>query len=266
MTHGERRVAQRLESHLGEGCLVWYDIPVGRQYRHPDFVIIDPSIGLIFLEVKDWRLSTLRHADPQTVTLDTEQGQKQERNPLVQVREYACATIEMLSQDSGLQQKTGLYKGKLNIAWAYGVVFTNITRQQLKEKYALTGRWGDIAVLCPTQFSADRLTELLVLQDIPTVISFTPAEKKCYSHREDVVHLLTFQSSKGLEFPFVAVINASFVHKAAEDESEAIPALYVAFTRATRSLLVTCYRENSISRHLAEFAGMDLQELQIEQP
>ncbi|CND05692.1 DEAD/DEAH box helicase [Yersinia pseudotuberculosis] len=594
MTHGERRVAQRLESHLGEDCLVWYDIPVGRQYRHPDFVIIDPSIGLIFLEVKDWRLSTLRHADPQTVTLDTEQGQKQERNPLVQVREYACATIEMLSQDSGLQQKTGLYKGKLNIAWAYGVVFTNITRQQLtslsangavesifpqalticqdemtesvslaafrhkiaalfttrfrpaitpvirdnlrrhlfpeiaipvkeknsqvcrimdiqqevlarnlgeghrvihgvagsgktlillyrclylaettarpvlvlcfniilanyireciadrglshkvhvyhfhdwcsaaarrfnlsvsregmffdncfaalesavdsgvltdagydavlvdeghdfdrrwlsliarlfdnanrslllmyddaqslyrreralnfslasvgiqaqgrtsvlrvnyrnprhilnfayafsrdyfdrhhnhevplvlpeacgedgnvpdivqcrsaadeayrvvawmKEKYALTDRWGDIAVLCPTQFSADRLTELLVLQDIPTVISFTPAEKKCYSHREDVVHLLTFQSSKGLEFPFVAVINASFVHKAAEDESEAIPALYVAFTRATRSLLVTCYRENSISRHLAEFAGMDLQELQIEQP
>lgn len=47
----------------------------------------------------------------------------------------------------------------------------------MKEKYALTGRWGDIAVLCPTQFSADRLTELLLLQDIPTVISFTPAEK-----------------------------------------------------------------------------------------
>lgn len=131
MTHGERRVAQRLESHLGDDCLVWYDIPVGRQYRHPDFVIIDPSLGLIFLEVKDWRLSTLRHADPQTVILETEQGQKQERNPLVQVREYACATADMLSQDPSLQQKSGLYRGKLNVAWAYGVVFTNITRQQL---------------------------------------------------------------------------------------------------------------------------------------
>lgn len=53
MTHGERRVAQRLESHLGDDCLIWYDIPVGRQYRHPDFVIIDPANGLIFLEVKD---------------------------------------------------------------------------------------------------------------------------------------------------------------------------------------------------------------------
>jgi len=588
MTHGERRVALRLESHLSDDCLIWYDIPVGRKYRHPDFVIIDPANGLIFLEVKDWKLSTLQHADPQTVTLRTEQGVKQEQNPLLQVREYACATVEMLSHDPELQQKTGLYKGKLNIAWAYGVVFTNITRQQLtslssegaveslfptalticqdemtesvslsafrskisalfttrfrptitpairnilrqhlfpeiaipvknkrnrvcrvmdlqqevlarnlgeghrvihgvagsgktlilfyrclylsetttrpilvlcfniilanyirdciadrglsdkvhvyhfhdwcasaarkfnlsvsregpffdkcfaalenavnsgvvtdvgydavlvdeghdfdrswlsliarlfdnanrslllmyddaqslyrreralnfslasvgiqaqgrtsvlrvnyrntrrilnfayafsrdyferhhnqevplvlpeacgedgdnpdivqcpsaeeearcvvvwlKEKYAVTGRWGDMAVLCPTRFSADRLTGLLMQHEIPTAISFAAADKKGYSHRDDVVHMLTFQSSKGLEFPHVAVINASFVHKAAEDKSEAIPALYVAFTRATRSLLVTCYKENSISRHLAKFVEMEFHE------
>jgi superfamily I DNA/RNA helicase len=98
----------------------------------------------------------------------------------------------------------------------------------LKEQHAIACRWGDMAVVCPTRYSADRLT------------------------------VLTFQSSKGLEFPYVAVINASFVHKAAADESEAIPALYVAFTRATRSLLVTCYKENSISRQLTKFAGVDL--------
>ncbi len=588
MTHGERRVAQRLESHLGEDCLIWYDIPVGREYRHPDFVIIDPVNGLIFLEVKDWKLSTLRHIDPQTVTLLTVQGEKQEQNPLVQVREYACATVESLSREPKLQQNTGLYKGKLNTAWAYGVVFTNITRQQLtslsadgsvesifprslticqdemtesvsfsafrskiaglfttrfrptvtpvirdilrqhlfpeiairtkkksnqvcrvmdlqqevlarnlgeghrvihgvagsgktlillyrclylsetttrpvlvlcfniilanyireciaerglsgkihvyhfhdwcasatrkfklkvnreglffdncftalenavnngtvtdsgydsvlideghdfdqrwlsliarlfdnttrslllmyddaqslyrreralnfslasvgiqaqgrtsvlrvnyrnpcrilnfayafsrdyfdshhnqelplvlpeacgeegdipdielcqseadearrvvawlKEKHEVADRWGDIAVLCPTHYSADRLTGLLEQHKIPSAISFTSGDKKAYSHRDDVVHIMTFQSSKGLEFPYVAVINASFVHKAAEDESEAIPALYVAFTRATRSLLVTCYKENSISRQLTKFAGVDLQE------
>lgn len=590
MTHGERRVAQRLESHLGEDCLIWYDIPVGREYRHPDFVVIDPANGLIFLEVKDWKLSTLQHIDPQTVTLLTAQGEKQEQNPLVQVREYACATVESLSREPKLQQNTGLYKGKLNIAWAYGVIFTNITRQQLtslsddgaveslfpralticqdemtesvsasafrskisglfttrfrpavtpavrdilrqhlfpeiairtkkksnqvcrvmdlqqevlarnlgeghrvihgvagsgktlillyrclylsetttrpvlvlcfniilanyirdsvaerglsdkvhvyhfhdwcasaarkfklnvsreglffdncfaalenavnsgavtdsgydavlvdeghdfdqrwlsliarlfdnttrslllmyddaqslyrreralnfslasvgiqaqgrtsvlrvnyrnpcrilnfayafsrdyfdghhnkelplvlpeacgeegdipdielcqseaeearrvvawlKEKHAVTGRWGDIAVLCPTRYSVDGLTGLLEQHKIPTAISFTSGDKKAYSHRDDVVHLMTFQSSKGLEFPYVAVINASFVHKGAEDESEVIPALYVAFTRATRSLLVTCYKENSISRQLTKFAGVDLQERQ----
>lgn len=589
ITHGERRVAQRLESHLGDDCLIWYDIPVGREYRHPDFVIIDPSSGLIFLEVKDWRKNTFRHADPRMVILETDQGSKQEKNPLVQVREYACAAADLLSQDPRLQQ-TGIYQGKLNLAWAYGVVFTNITRQQLTslsadgtveaifpealticqdemtesvspqvfrnkiaglfttrfrpvislltrdilrqhlfpeivisskksdnnllkvmdiqqevlarnigeghrvihgvtgsgktlillyrcqylaensarpvlvlcyniilanyireciadkglsqkvhvyhfhdwcgvaarkfdltvsregpyfdnsfaalenavdtglitdtgydavvideghdfdsgwlsmvarlfdnterslllmyddaqslyrreralnfslasvgiqaqgrtsvlrvnyrnpkcilnfayafsrdyfekhrnqevplvlpeacgeegkppdivqcssaeeealrvadwlgQKYALTGRWGDMAVLCPTRFSAQWLTQVLAQQGIPTAISFTAADKKHYSHKDNVVHVLTFQSSKGLEFPFVAVINASFVRKGADDEAEAIPALYVAFTRATRELLVTCYRENSISLHLAHFAEMDLQERQ----
>ncbi|SUJ10216.1 putative recombination protein RecB [Serratia marcescens] len=131
----------------------------------------------------------------------------------------------------------------------------------LTQKYALTGRWGDMAVLCPTQFSAQRLIDVLDKQGIPKSVSFTSVDKKRYSHRENVVHLLTLQSSKGLEFPFVAVIDASFVHKGAEDESAGIPALYVAFTRATRELLVTCYRQNSISRHLARFAEMDLQEL-----
>lgn len=590
MTYGERRVAQRLESHLGQDCLIWYDIPVGRQYRHPDFVIIDSSNGLIFLEVKDWKLSTLQHIDPQTVTLLTAQGEKQEQNPLVQVREYACGTVESLSREPKLQQNTDLYKGKLNIAWAYGVVFTNITRQQLtslsadgavesifpralticqdemtesvsssafrskisglfttrfrpavtpavrdilrqhlfpeiairtkkknnqvcrvmdlqqevlarnlgeghrvihgvagsgktlillyrclylsetttravlvlcfniilanyirecvaerglsgkvhvyhfhdwcasaarkfklnvsgeglyfdncftaledavnsgavsdsgydavlideghdfdrrwlsliarlfdnttrslllmyddaqslyrreralnfslasvgiqaqgrtsvlrvnyrnpcrilnfayafsrdyfeshhnqelplvlpeacgeegdnpdielcqseaeearrvvawlKAQHAVAGRWGDMAVLCPTRYSANKLTGLLEQHQIPTAICFTPEDKKAYSHRDNVVHLMTFQSSKGLEFPYVAVINASFVHKAAEDESEAIPALYVAFTRATRSLLVTCYKANSISRQLTKYADVNLQERQ----
>lgn len=588
MTHGERRLAQRLESHLDDDCLVWYDIPLGKQYRHPDFVIIDPSLGLIFLEVKDWRKSTFRHADPQSVILQTEQGQKREKNPLMQVREYACATADMLSQDARLQQK-GLFKGKLNVAWAYGVVFTNITRQQLtslsadgfveaifpeslticqdemaesvsresfrnkiselfttsfrprispstrdilrrhlfpeitistknndsrslkgmdiqqevlarnlgeghrvihgvagsgktmillyrclyladtterpvlvlcfnitlanylreciagkgltkkvdvlhfhewcsvmarkfhlsvsregpyfensfaalesavengvltdtgydavlideghdfdsrwlsliarlfdnqnrslllmyddaqsiyrreralnfslasvgiqalgrtsilrvnyrnpqrilnfayafsrdyfeqhhnqelplvlpeacgdegkapeiveclsaeeesqsvvswlKQKYSQTECWSDMAVLCPTQYSVLSLVELLKEQGIPTSSSFSASDKKNYSHWDNVVHLLTFKSSKGLEFPFVAVIDASYVHKSVEDESEAIPALYVAFTRASRELLVTFYRGNSISRHLAHFAATDFEAL-----
>lgn len=133
-----------------------------------------------------------------------------------------------------------------------------------KEKHTVTDRWGDLAVLCPTRYSADRLTVLLEQHKIPTAISFTSGDKKAFSHRDDVVHVMTFQSSKGLKFPYVAVINASFVHRAAEDESEAIPALYVAFTRATRLLLATCYKENSISRQLTKFSGVDLQEQQDE--
>ncbi|HFO3593972.1 TPA: DEAD/DEAH box helicase, partial [Escherichia coli] len=123
----------------------------------------------------------------------------------------------------------------------------------LEKRYTLCGHWSDMAVLCPAEFSVKHLKEVMTQRGIPYATCFDSEGKKKYSRRKDVVHLLTYQSSKGLEFPYVAVINASFVHSGAADESEVIPALYVAFTRATRELLVTCYRENSISRHLEDF-------------
>ncbi|EOK3688978.1 3'-5' exonuclease [Escherichia coli] len=580
MTAGEKRVASRLEAFMSNECLVWYDIPVGRKNRHPDFVIIDPENGLVFLEVKDWTVHTLHQVNHEQVILETNGILKSEINPLLQVRRYACDTVNALPVDSRLRQNDGQYKGRLNLAWAYGVVFTRITRQQLKalagndenaverifpsaqticqddmtqsvlpdifrqkiagmftmgfrtrvtpqvrdilrahlfpemtvrqhsqikimdiqqeilarnigdghrvihgvagsgktmillfrclylaettpgkilvlcynitlasylreciesrglksrvtvfhfhswcasmikrhgiqvtaggkdypekcfsaledavnsgtitdtgydavlvdeghdfesrwlaliarlfdnasrslllmyddaqsiyrreralnfslasvgiqaqgrtsvlpvnyrntkrilhfayafsreyfekhqnreipfvqpqaggeegtepeilrcasesdeavqvvgwleKRYTLCGHWSDMAVLCPAEFSVKHLKEVMTQRGIPYATCFDSEGKKKYSRRKDVVHLLTYQSSKGLEFPYVAVINASFVHSGAADESEVIPALYVAFTRATRELLVTCYRENSISRHLEDF-------------
>ncbi|EEU5558215.1 AAA family ATPase [Escherichia coli] len=565
---------------MSNECLVWYDIPVGRKNRHPDFVIIDPENGLVFLEVKDWTVHTLHQVNHEQVILETNGILKSEINPLLQVRRYACDTVNALPADSRLRQNDGQYKGRLNLAWAYGVVFTRITRQQLKalagndenaverifpsaqticqddmtqsvlpdifrqkiagmftmgfrtrvtpqvrdilrahlfpemtvrqhsqikimdiqqeilarnigdghrvihgvagsgktmillfrclylaettpgkilvlcynitlasylreciesrglksrvtvfhfhswcasmikrhgiqvtaggkdypekcfsaledavnsgtitdtgydavlvdeghdfesrwlaliarlfdnasrslllmyddaqsiyrreralnfslasvgiqaqgrtsvlpvnyrntkrilhfayafsreyfekhqnreipfvqpqaggeegtepeilrcasesdeavqvvgwleKRYTLCGHWSDMAVLCPAEFSVKHLKEVMTQRGIPYATGFDSEGKKKYSRRKDVVHLLTYQSSKGLEFPYVAVINASFVHSGAADESEVIPALYVAFTRATRELLVTCYRENSISRHLEDF-------------
>ncbi|EHL6052045.1 3'-5' exonuclease [Escherichia coli] len=580
MTAGEKRVASRLEAFMSNECLVWYDIPVGRKNRHPDFVIIDPENGLVFLEVKDWTVHTLHQVNHEQVILETNGILKSEINPLLQVRRYACDTVNALPADSRLRQNDGQYKGRLNLAWAYGVVFTRITRQQLKalagndenaverifpsaqticqddmtqsvlpdifrqkiagmftmgfrtrvtpqvrdilrahlfpemtvrqhsqikimdiqqeilarnigdghrvihgvagsgktmillfrclylaettpgkilvlcynitlasylreciesrglksrvtvfhfhswcasmikrhgiqvtaggkdypekcfsaledavnsgtitdtgydavlvdeghdfesrwlaliarlfdnasrslllmyddaqsiyrreralnfslasvgiqaqgrtsvlpvnyrntkrilhfayafsreyfekhqnreipfvqpqaggeegtepeilrcasesdeavqvvgwleKRYTLCGHWSDMAVLCPAEFSVKHLKEVMTQRGIPYATCFDSEGKKKYSRRKDVVHLLTYQSSKGLEFPYVAVINASFVHSGAADESEVIPALYVAFTRATRELVVTCYRENSISRHLEDF-------------
>ncbi|EOM9169954.1 3'-5' exonuclease, partial [Escherichia coli] len=577
---GEKRVASRLEAFMSNECLVWYDIPVGRKNRHPDFVIIDPENGLVFLEVKDWTVHTLHQVNHEQVILETNGILKSEINPLLQVRRYACDTVNALPADSRLRQNDGQYKGRLNLAWAYGVVFTRITRQQLKalagndenaverifpsaqticqddmtqsvlpdifrqkiagmftmgfrtrvtpqvrdilrahlfpemtvrqhsqikimdiqqeilarnigdghrvihgvagsgktmillfrclylaettpgkilvlcynitlasylreciesrglksrvtvfhfhswcasmikrhgiqvtaggkdypekcfsaledavnsgtitdtgydavlvdeghdfesrwlaliarlfdnasrslllmyddaqsiyrreralnfslasvgiqaqgrtsvlpvnyrntkrilhfayafsreyfekhqnreipfvqpqaggeegtepeilrcasesdeavqvvgwleKRYTLCGHWSDMAVLCPAEFSVKHLKEVMTQRGIPYATCFDSEGKKKYSRRKDVVHLLTYQSSKGLEFPYVAVINASFVHSGAADESEVIPVLYVAFTRATRELLVTCYRENSISRHLEDF-------------
>ena len=53
MTAGERRLAERLEHKLDRDYLVWYDVPVGPRYAHPDFVVMHPQRGLLVLEVKD---------------------------------------------------------------------------------------------------------------------------------------------------------------------------------------------------------------------
>ena len=63
MTRGERRLAERLEASLEAGCLLWYDVPVGRKARHPDFIVFHPRRGVLVLEVKDWRTEDLRAID-----------------------------------------------------------------------------------------------------------------------------------------------------------------------------------------------------------
>jgi hypothetical protein len=74
MTSGERRFASRLETHLEDDYLCWYDVPVGPAGAHPDFVILHPRRGILILEVKDWRLSGIHAFGKTSVTLITERG------------------------------------------------------------------------------------------------------------------------------------------------------------------------------------------------
>ena len=91
MTAGERRFAERLQAKLEPDYLVWYDVPLGRRRLHPDFVILHPSRGLLVLEVKDWKLDTLRSINPTQVELGTNKGLVRElrQGPRVGLRRRA---------------------------------------------------------------------------------------------------------------------------------------------------------------------------------
>ena len=69
MTPGEKRLAERLEDKLDDDYLLWYDVPVGPQQLHPDFIVLHPSRGLLILEVKDFRLGTIVQADKEDWTI-----------------------------------------------------------------------------------------------------------------------------------------------------------------------------------------------------
>lgn len=133
MTPGERRFGQRLESLLEDDYTVWYDIPLGRQRRYPDYIILHPGRGLLFLEVKDWKLDTLKRLTPRDAEIYTQQGLKTVSNPLEQSRQCALVAINRLQRDPRLMQTDGRFKGKLCFPWGYGVVFPNITRKQWNE-------------------------------------------------------------------------------------------------------------------------------------
>jgi|TARA_R110000851_G_scaffold234558_1_gene386994 hypothetical protein len=133
MTPGERRLGHRLESLLEDDYTVWYDIPLGRQRRYPDYIILHPGRGLLFLEVKDWKLDTLKRLTPRDAEIYTQQGLKTVSNPLEQARQCALVAINRLQRDPHLMQTDGRFKGNLCFPWGYGVVFPNITRKQWNE-------------------------------------------------------------------------------------------------------------------------------------
>ena len=130
MTVGERRLAERLEQKLDDDYLLWYDVPVGPKHAHPDFVVLHPRRGLLILEVKDWKLDTIRQASKQSWEMLAYGVPKTLPNPIEQARHYAHQVTDALCRDKQLIHADGPWRGKLNFPWSYGVVFSHITRKQ----------------------------------------------------------------------------------------------------------------------------------------
>lgn len=128
MTSGERCTAERLEDKLDADYLIWYDVAVGPRHQHPDFVVMHPRRGILILEVKDFRLSTLIQVNKHSWEIHGDTGPKTIPNPLEQARQYAHQVVHALERDPQLVQSEGRHKGKLAFPWSYGVVLPNITR------------------------------------------------------------------------------------------------------------------------------------------
>ena len=140
MTAGETRVAEILRTQLDDACMVWYDIPVGKKRRYPDFVILHPRRGLLFLEVKDWKTTTFKNISSTSAQILTSKGMSTEANPLEQARAYSMEVINMLQADKALQQIEGLHKGRLKIPYGHGVVLSHIPRKNMFAALAADAR------------------------------------------------------------------------------------------------------------------------------
>jgi DNA helicase IV len=132
-TLGERKFARLLEAKLEDDYLCWYNVPIGPKRLHPDFIIMHPRRGIIILEVKDWKLSTIRTMNQYETELLIHGQIVKQKNPLEQARDYATAVVDILKSDTQLIWGEGRYRGKLLFPWACGIALTNITRKEYEQ-------------------------------------------------------------------------------------------------------------------------------------
>jgi len=125
---GERRVLHQLKRCLEDDYIVWHDVPIGPRARQPDFVILSPRWGVLLLEVKDWRRSTLGAGTRDTIELNTPRGKVTTAHPLRQARDYAHELVDLMQRDPALVHVTGPFAGKLLFPHGWGVVLSGLRR------------------------------------------------------------------------------------------------------------------------------------------
>ena len=128
---GERRVLHQLKRCLEDDYLIWHNVPIGAKARQPDFVILSPRWGVLLLEVKNWKLGSLRAANPDSVALDRGGERITVANPLRQARDYAHELVDLMQRDPALVHAGGAFAGKLLFPYGYGAVFSSIRVQEV---------------------------------------------------------------------------------------------------------------------------------------
>jgi len=124
-TRGEQKVFEALRDHLPEDYLVYYNISV--KGRYPDFIVVGPDLGVVALEVKDWRLDSIAAVTKEGVVLREKGVERTLKNPVQQAREYILGAVDMLKTRSLLSDGTHLCFG-----WGHGVIFPFLNKKDLE--------------------------------------------------------------------------------------------------------------------------------------
>lgn len=138
VTKGERKIFDLLKKNLSDEYTVYFDVCVNGLY--PDFIVVGKDIGIIVLEIKDYKMSTIIEppegdgnltiltdvTDKNGDIVKDEFGNcikaKQQVNPYRQARMYSNNMRSHINKD-------------LKFNYNYIVVFTNLYEQELKDSF-----------------------------------------------------------------------------------------------------------------------------------
>ena len=105
--------------------------------------------------------------------------------------------------------------------------------------------WREMAVIYRSHFIGEEVTKRLGAASIPVDCLSKGSRKHKYRPGEDSVKAMTIHSSKGLEFPVVAIPGLGFMPQARQEVKDEAKLLYVGMTRAMDHLLLTCHKDSA---------------------
>jgi hypothetical protein len=130
---GEKKLFSVLQ-HLPEEDIVYYESLVDDRY--PDFLLICPSLGLLVIEVKGWRLGDILAADAQTIKVREFGKEVDHPHPFTQARDYWMSLVSHCQEDvlgKRLLQKDDHGNALFLFPFGHVVVFPYMTSEQLQD-------------------------------------------------------------------------------------------------------------------------------------
>lgn len=137
-SEGEKKVFALLEK-LPDDVIVYYEPRISD--RHPDFVVIMPSVGLLIIEAKGWRPGQIIAADRSTVRIVHQGTEQTQKHPLRQARDYQFRLMDLARlhpETAALLNPDGVHQGRFTFPFGHMAVLNNCSRSQLDQR-GLTG-------------------------------------------------------------------------------------------------------------------------------
>jgi superfamily I DNA/RNA helicase len=107
-----------------------------------------------------------------------------------------------------------------------------------------------MAIIYRSDFMGQSLSRILKSVQIPVEWLNEDSNSRRYKPEAQSVKLLTMHSSKGLEFPVVFIAGVGFMPNQSHVIADEARLLYVAMTRATDFLELSCDRDSAFVRRL----------------
>jgi superfamily I DNA/RNA helicase len=118
----------------------------------------------------------------------------------------------------------------------------------LKNRFAASYAWSEMAVLYPEHRIGDVLAEVFRRTGIP--FDLVRNNRNRISAEMRAVRLMTIHTAKGLEFPCVAIAGLGALGRPGREMADDVRLVYVALTRATHEAFITYSRISPLVERL----------------